>query len=136
MKIKTVHYSALLNLGNYSNEKIGFTAEKQEDETVDDIIESLREKVKQVGGKNADQFYRKQIEAREQLADLEDKINKATEKWNATAEFLRAQGIKPEAVNMPQFTHLLPEVKEERSGVIDAELEEATDDIPFEEGDF
>ena len=30
MKIKTVEYSALINLGNYSNEKIGFTAEIHE----------------------------------------------------------------------------------------------------------
>lgn len=79
MKIKTIHYSALLNLGNYSNEKIGFTVQfEPEEETVDDVIDSLREKVKEVGGKNADEFYSKQLEARQRLAELESKINIAT----------------------------------------------------------
>ena len=135
MKIKTVHYSDLLNLGNYSNEKIGFTAQFEEGEdTVDDIIESLRQKVKDVGGKNADEFYTVQHRAKQQLVELERKIDKATRQWNATAEFLRAQGIKPEATDMPQFMNLLPEVKEEHSSVIDGEIEEDTiDDIPFEE---
>lgn len=134
MKIKTIHYSALLNLGNYSNEKIGFTAEfEPELETVNDVIDSLREKVKEVGGKNADEFYSKQMEARHRLAELESKINRATRQWNATAEFLRTQGIKPEASDMPPFNNLLPEVKEEHSGVVDGEIEGEIDDIPFEQ---
>lgn len=140
MKIKTIHYKALLNLGNYSNESIGFTAEfEPELETVNAVIESLKEKVKEVGGTNADEFYSKQLEARQRLAELESKIRKATQQWNATAEFLRAQGIKPDAADMPPFNNLLPEVKQEHSRVVDGEIEEvdATEDIPFEQqGEF
>lgn len=132
MQIKTVRYSALLNLGNYSNEKIGFTAQVSEGETVEQVIEQLREKVKQNGGTNAEELYEKMWQGRRELADLEQKIKKATEQWNATAEFLRAQGIKPESPNMPQFTNLLPEVQEENSGVVDGELEEEIE----VEGDF
>lgn len=130
MQIKTVHYSALINLGNYNNEKIGFTAQVGESETVEQVIEKLREKVKQHGGSNAEDLYEKMWAGKRELAELERKIKKATDEWNATAEFLRAQGIKPESPNMPQFTKLLPEVQEENSRVIDGELEEAI------EGDF
>lgn len=134
MRIKLIHYSALLNLGNYSNEKIGFTAEFQEGDDIDSVVESLRQKVKETGGLNADEFYSKQNEARRRLLDLEEKIKQATQKWDATAEFLRAQGIKPDISNMPQFTNLLPEIKDEHSGVVDGEIEEGSiDDIPFEE---
>lgn len=137
MRIKFVHYSALLNLGNYSNEKIGFTAEFQEGDDVDSIVESLRQKVKETGGLNADEFYSKQNKARRQLADLEQKIKQATQKWDATAEFLRTQGIKPDLTNMPQFNNLLPEIKEEDSGIVEGEIEEGeVDDIPFEEREF
>jgi hypothetical protein len=128
MKIKTVHYSALINLGDYSNEKIGFTAEVEEDDSIDEIIESLKAKVEQVGGLNAQEFYSKQRDGRHALVELEREIKQATEQWNATSEFLRTQGIKPDTPVMPAFTNLLPEVKEERSGVIDGEIEE-TDQI-------
>lgn len=123
MQIKTVLYQATINLGDYSNEKIGFTAEVQEDENIEDVIESLKAKVKSAGGLNADEFYAKQSDGKRALRELEIKIRKAKEQWDATAEFLRTQGIKPDSPNMPAFTNLLPEVKEESSGVVDGELE-------------
>ena len=71
------------------------------------------------------------------IKDLEQKIREATKKWDATAEFLREQGIKPDISNMPQFTNLLPEIKDEHSGVVDGEIQEGDiDDIPFEDKGF
>jgi dephospho-CoA kinase len=124
MQIKTIHYSALLNLGDYSNEKIGFTAQIDDGETVEQVIETLRQKVKENGGVNADKLYSTMAKGRHELAKLEDRINKATAEWNALAEFLRTQGIKPDAIDMPKFTNLLPEVKEDHSSVVDGEIEE------------
>lgn len=135
MEITIVHYSALLNLGNYSNEKIGFTARLKGDESIEQVIEQLREKVKQNGGTNAEELYGKIWQGQRELAELERKIKNATDQWNATAEFLRAQGIKPEAGNMPQFTNLLPEIKQEDTAVVDGELEEDNDELEVE-GDF
>jgi hypothetical protein len=37
----------------FSNEKINFTVQFEPEETVNNLIDSLREKVKEVGGKNA-----------------------------------------------------------------------------------
>lgn len=120
MKIKTVYYSALINLGNYSNEKIGFTADIEENETVESTIEALRLKVKEVGGVDAERLYSEIRDKRQELRELERKVRKATEEWNALAEFLRSQGIKKDAVDMPMFTNLLPEVKQEQ--ITDGEL--------------
>lgn len=122
MLIKTVHYSALLNLGNYSNEKIGFTAELAEGETVEEVIEALRQKVKDNGGVNAEELYSSIYQGKTELKEIEKKINKARSEWDAVSEFLKTQGIKPDAAAMPKFTNLLPEVKEE-SSVIDGEFE-------------
>lgn len=125
MKIKTVHYSALINLGNYNNEKIGFTADIEENETVESAIEALRLKVKEMGGVDADKMYSEIRDKRQELRELERKVRKATEEWNALAEFLRSQGIKKDAVDMPMFTNLLPEVKQEQ--ITDGELVEPED---------
>lgn len=125
MKVKSVHYSALINLGNYSNERIGFTADIEESETIESVIDALRLKVKEVGGVSAEELYKEIRDKRHELRELERKAKKATEEWNALAEFLRTQGIKKDAVDMPMFTNLLPEVKEER--VTDGELVEPED---------
>lgn len=128
MEITKVGYSALLNLGNYRNEKISFIAKVDENESPEQVVEKLRERVKAVGGKNADDMYYELREGTKQLAELDRKIAKATSEWNAVSEFLRKQGIKPDAVDMPKFNHLLPEVKEESTEVIDGEIEDEDED--------
>lgn len=122
MQIKTVHYSALINLGNYNNERIGFTAEVGEGESIEGAIAALKEKVATNATLNADKVRSALYKGQEELSDLERKIKRASEEWNAIAEFLRAQGIKPDAVDMPKFTNLLPEVKDER--VHEGEIED------------
>lgn len=133
MKITKVGYSALLNLGNYQNEKITFIAQLNDGETPESAVEALRDKVKAVGGKNAEDLYKAMHQNERKLRDLNQQIEQATQKWNATAEFLRAQGLKPEAPDMPQFTNLLPEFKVEDSGVIDGEIED--EDLEDKEDD-
>lgn len=122
MQIKTIHYSALINLGNYSNEKIGFTAEITPDESIPDALAELRLMVVANASLDAEKVQNALYEGRNKLKDLEQKIRKATEEWNAIAEFLRRQGIKPDSPDMPIFTNLLPEVKDER--VVEGEIEE------------
>lgn len=122
VKITRIGYSALINLGNYNNERIELHAQIDESETVPEVVEALRQKIREVGGRNADEMYNTLERGKRQLASLEQKIALATEKWNATAEFLRRQGIKPDANDMPQFTNLLPSVSEEL--VEEAEIEE------------
>lgn len=129
MEIKTVHYSALINLGDYNNEKVGFTAEIGEDETPEQAVEALREKVKSIAGENAEKLYRVLSEGKRQLKDLETKIAKATADWEAVSEFLKAQGIKQDVAIMPKFTGLLPEVKHESVGFEEAEFIDTRDEF-------
>lgn len=128
MKIKKVHYLATLNLGNYSNEKIGFSAEIENGETPEQVLEQLREKVKGCALPNSEKLYSEIRDRKYALDALNEKIEKAKNQWNATAEFLRTQGIKPDAVDLPQFTHLLPQVESEHSEVSDGEVEDDDDD--------
>lgn len=86
------------------------------------VLTELRQKVKENAGLNLDKVQSKLYEGRGLIDDLERKIQKATEEWNAIAEFLRAQGIKPDAVDMPKFTGLLPEVQSEH--IVEGELED------------
>ena len=121
MKIKTVQYLATINLGNYSNEKIGFTADINEDDELKQAVEVLRQKVRDCALPNIEDVQSEIYKHQNELRRLENKLEKARSEWDATAEFLRAQGIKADAANMPQFTNLLPAIADER--VIDGEIE-------------
>ena len=121
MKIKTVQYLATINLGNYSNEKIGFTADINEDDELKQAVEVLRQKVRDCALPNIEDVQSEIYKHQNELRRLKDKLEKARSEWDATAEFLRTQGIKADAANMPQFTNLLPAIADER--VIDGEIE-------------
>ncbi|MEH2069155.1 MAG: hypothetical protein V7K47_13510 [Nostoc sp.] len=43
MKIKLVHAHFLISIGDYSNERVGFTVELEEGETVKDVVATLRQ---------------------------------------------------------------------------------------------
>lgn len=125
MKIKTVHYLATINLGNYSNEKIGFTADINESEDEKQVVESLRQKVREAALPNIEDVQSDIYKCQSELRSLKNKLERARSEWDKTAEFLRAQGIKTDATDMPQFTNLLPAIADER--VIDGEIEAPED---------
>jgi hypothetical protein len=125
MKITHVHFESCFNIGNYENEKIRMVAELQSDETPERIIETLRDRVREAASPDASNMLGVIWERRRELKELEEKLAKRTQEWNATAEFLRAQGIKADAQDMPMFTNLLaPSPETEQTEVIEADLEE------------
>lgn len=107
MHIKQVHAHFLISIGNYSNERIGFSVELEEGETPEQVVSELREKAKAIIGKTADQLYSEKIEYEGAVRILEIKLEKLRKEWDATAEFLKAQGIRPDTPPMPQFNNLL-----------------------------
>lgn len=134
MKIKLVHAYFLVSLGDYSNERIGFTVELEADETVESVVSGLRQQAITAIGPKSEELYDRNRRLRAENRDLEDRQAKLRSEWDATAEFLRAQGIKPEAPSMPQFQNLLSAARPE-SELITAEMVEEDsdpDDIPFE----
>lgn len=122
MRIKTIHYLATINLGNYSNEKIGFTADINEDEDEKQAIEILRQKSIDCALPDIDDVRQEIRKYADELRTIKKKLEKARGEWDSMAEFLRTQGIKTDSVNMPSFTNLLPQVSDEQ--VIDGEIDE------------
>lgn len=121
MKITKVSYSALANLGNYQNERIGMTAVLDDGESPEAAVEELRKRVTPLCNENLDKLQHQIWNYKDQIQDIERKLRDYELRWNEAAEFLRAQGIKPDAPNFPQFTNLLPAVSET---VVEGEFEE------------
>jgi hypothetical protein len=116
MKITHVEYKALYNLGNYNNESIALRATVEEGETPEQVVEQLREKaiaLNVASGGDADELFHKMRRYERGLAEIEAKTKAAVERWNQTAEFLRVQGLNPEAQEMPVFPGLLAPAVEE-----------------------
>lgn len=124
MKIKAVHYSATINLDGYSSEKIGFTVHLEDGESSESVVEALRQKVRDCALPNLDKSLKRIHQLQRQTVEIENKLNNARKQWELTAEFLRTQGIKPDAVDMPQFTNLLPQVESEYSEITEGEIED------------
>ena len=129
MQIKELHAHFLISLGSYNNERIGFTVVLSDDDSPEEIVASLRKKAREIVGPTADDFYDRQREASAKCYELERKLSSLRKEWNATAEFLKAQGLKADAPSMPQFSNLL-------SAAIDKDIEsEFVSEAEFS-GDF
>lgn len=126
MNIKQIHAHFLISTGNYCNERIGFTVELDEGEAPETVVQTLREKAIALVGQSAQDHYHEIYRTEQELREVKTKLAKYRDEWNSMAEFLKAQGIKPDAQPMPKFSNLLKPVEHE--AVIDGEIE---DDIPL-----
>ena len=103
MKIKTVGYSALVNLGNYENEKIELIAEVPENTDYVEVLEDLKLKVRS-NLRSQERYFdycRRFDEQRKKPVDIEQKLQKAYEQWEEVSNFLKAQGLKPDTPKFP-----------------------------------
>lgn len=117
MQIKQIHAHFLISIGNYSNERIGFSVELDEGETPEQIVPLLREKAKQIVGQPADELYSEKCRYESAIKELERKLASLRKEWDATAEFLKAQGIRADAPSMPSFNNLLTAAKVEEEEI-------------------
>ena len=122
MHIKQIHAHFLISIGNYSNERIGFTVELEAEEAVETVVAELRQKAIAAVGPLAEELYEQKHQLERTCRELHQRLEKLKTEWDATAEFLRAQGIKPEAPSMPQFNNLLSAAKPEET-VIEGQFE-------------
>ena len=99
MKITDVHYSLLVNTGNYENEKVGLDAQVEDGETAEQVVEALKERAFALVNRTDTLNARR--EALWELRDLEDKLTEARAKWEQAATFLKAQGLRPDAPDFP-----------------------------------
>ena len=122
MKIKTVHYASTFYLGDYNGEKIGFTVEVESADSIESTIEQLRQKAREYALPSKDTCIEYIYVAKKEIEELDARLEKARREWDATVSFLKKQGIKPDAVNMPNFSvNLLPKAKKEE--IINAEVD-------------
>jgi hypothetical protein len=129
MKITKVYYSALANLGDYNNERIGMTAILEPDENPEQAVQQLRERVIPLCGPKLRELRDLKWELSSKIGELKQKLADYQRQWDSAAEFLRAQGIKPDAPNFPQFDKLLsPSPIQEESSVIEGEMDEEYDE--------
>lgn len=128
MEIKTVHAYFAITTGNYTKEQIGFSIKLGKDETLEEVIPELRERAKNIIGKRAADLYAERRALIEQCDELTNRLDKLRKEWDATAEFLKAQGLNPVAPSMPQFRNLLSAV------TVDSEVVSDEDD-DYEEDD-
>ena len=124
VKITKVHYSALFNTGNYSNERIAMSAALDEGETPEAALEILKDRVAAIAGPEPIKIRETLREAKYQLQDTLARIEKARHDWEILSEFLRAQGIKSDIASMPLFTNLLPLSRDSNSDVLVGEMED------------
>jgi hypothetical protein len=111
MKIEKLHAHFLITTDSYNNERVGFTVTLDEGEDTTKVVELLRIRACNAIGESADALSSKRRTLSYNCDNLQKKLDKLREEWEATAQFLKAQGLNPEAPSMPQFRNLLQSVK-------------------------
>lgn len=128
MQIKKVSYSALVNLGDYQNERIGMVADLEEGDSPEQVIEALRERTQPLKGASANALDTRRYKLQSEVRELERKLSDYQNRWNQAAEFLRAQGLKPDAPDFPPFGNLLNAAPEVDAEFVEDEYDEDEDD--------
>lgn len=136
MQIKTVHAHFLISIGSYSNERIGFSVILDEGETPEEVVPRLRERAKNIVGKKSDELYNERNKLIRECTELEAKLHLLRKEWDATAAFLKAQGLNPVAPSMPQFRNLLSAVTVESEVVTESDYDDEDDDYDEDDEDY
>lgn len=123
--ITVVKYGALVNLGNYENEKVELEAELEDGQDYQEVLEDLKLKVR--SNLHSQQHYydycNRYNKAQRKLKDIEEKLQKAYDQWEETSNFLIVQGLKSEVPKFPI----------ERQNLITAGLEEVEVELENDE---
>ena len=107
MNINTVHYESCFNLGEYENERLRIVAAVPEQATPEVVLKLLREKMIQLAYPEFQTLSSTTATLKRKLRKFEELIEKKTNEWNATANFLRTQGMNPNAPDAPLPTDRL-----------------------------
>lgn len=122
MQIDRVSYSYLSNLGDYRNERISMEAKLDDGESPESAIAILKQRILEIAGEDSQKAEAYRYQLTRECRDLEKKLAQAREAWEATAEFLKAQGLRADPPAFPENLKLLP-----ASSDVDADL----DAMPF-----
>jgi hypothetical protein len=110
MKITNVLYQATLSTGSYENEKIGLQAEVEEGETVEAVVEALREQVYKSAHREDALYQRRNLQI--EISTLESKVEQARKVWEEVSTFMTAQGLKTEPAPFPTLLKAIAPMSE------------------------
>lgn len=129
MTIIQVKYEVLISLGNYNNERIGLVKQVNPKDDIQAVVQELRELAKECGLPQLSKLYDEYYTRQEAVRVLNKQIEEKTAQWEQIAEFLRAQGIRPDAPQMPKALKALSaSVELEEVELVEADT---IDDIPM-----
>lgn len=130
MRITQIHAHFLISIGNYSNERIGFTVDVEDPspQQIEETVQTLRERAIAIVGKPAAELYEEKFNLQRACNDLEKKLSQLREQWEKTAVFLRTQGLNTPSMPFEDlFTHALPaSIEEELVETVDHEPDSNT----------
>jgi hypothetical protein len=125
VETKKIAYEACFNLGNYEHEKIRFEAVCDPSSSLEETVELLRQKAIQAAQPKAGDLWSEVHSLKSEIKELSKLCQKWRDKWTATSDFLKTQGIRPDCPEMPMFLDVLsPSIETEK-------IQEAFDDQPF-----
>ena len=124
MKIKTVKYAALANLGNYENERIELEAELEKGDDYQKVLADLTDKVHSLLN-NKDKYYEYVNEyqrMKRKCKETYEELEKMKSLYEKASAFLAAQGLKRDMPLFPiEDTALIAPAVEE----VEAEYDES-----------
>lgn len=109
MRIDKIYYRLNANVGNGASENFTLVAEPEEGDSLDKCFEELREWAKKAKLPTDSEIYHKIDKGREALRLLELRIEEKKQQWEEMRTFLIAQGINPNAPEMPLPLKSLPQ---------------------------
>ena len=129
MKITTVSYEAIANLGNYENEKIKLEAVLEDGDIYESCLEELKNKVhEQLKNQEKYNDYCDRFnEQKRKLEELQEKVQQAQTQWEQASNFLIAQGWNK--ADVPLFPIEEPDLIP--TGQEEVEPEYESDDLPY-----
>jgi hypothetical protein len=102
MKIQSISYKRLYNLGDFNNETLDVTASIEDGEDAAKTAIELRLfVVSQIGVQDRiHEWEKRQIQLKQEIELLEGQCQRAQERWNKIEAFLQKLGVKLEQLNV------------------------------------
>lgn len=102
MRIIGIRVGCLFNTGNYENQRFELEAALEDGDEVKDVADQLMERIHSLADR--DDIYQDRRNAERELHALEKQVVEMREKWEAMADFMRAQGLKADIPEAPSVT--------------------------------
>lgn len=109
MRIDKIYYRLNALIGNGASENFTIVAEPEEGDSLDECFSELREWARKAKLPTEDELYERLRRGENALNQLEIRIEEKKRQWNEVRTFLIAQGINPNAPEMPLPVQVLPQ---------------------------